>query len=300
MMQRLVKTDFDVSVFATLITPKNLMLKPDRYMFNYVSLRIIDVRPIRYVELINSNQSFKCPVMELKAVDIDDRFKISYARHVWDDSNVSLPSNEIITIYLLGSYALKSKELAQNGQIINILKFRTIINPNKDLAATSYNSNMKRSYSKKRRITEVDEQPLAIIVDSWNDLKCNFIFKNEQKIEETEKNDATSVESTNKFIEIYNSNPTIETSTQIKVESNSDTNICELTDMEWSPLISYSKRWLAPDDPKELNRSLYVMQPCIAKFESSSRTVKMSSIENNLNGNNMTAMVTPSTSITAL
>lgn len=41
----------------------------------------------------------------------------------------------------------------------------------------------------------------------------------------------------------------------------------------WIPLVSIGK-WQAPDDPRKLNKSLYIPQTCKPKFESTSRTVK--------------------------
>jgi len=44
---------------------------------------------------------------------------------------------------------------------------------------------------------------------------------------------------------------------------------------KWAPLLSFSSTFKAPDNPKELNQSLYIFQPCVPKFESASSTVKM-------------------------
>lgn len=43
----------------------------------------------------------------------------------------------------------------------------------------------------------------------------------------------------------------------------------------WVPLVSLSAKWRAPADLSELNKTLYIRQPSIPKYEGTSRTVKM-------------------------
>src|SRR5699024_9124067 len=110
--------------------------------------------------------------------------------------------------------------------------------------------------------------PFDVIVDSLEDMiavsedhKLNLPVKEEVPENAEQKVPSSQLPSKegDPFEELFNSSPRIGPSGE----------------PNWVPLVSYSSKWRAPDDPKELNKSLYVLQPCIPKFESASRTVKM-------------------------
>lgn len=267
-IDRYVRRDLDVSVFATMITPARLEIS-QTYPYNYLSLKILEQKSIRFVELNDSRtkRQFTCPILELIAVDIPDRFNIDYINGVFDEPEVNSVSATKLTVYLVGSYALKSKSLitmndkssANDGykseKIINILKFRT--------SHEKLPSPITRNLKKRKLIhgNRTPEYPFTIIVDSPDDLMENFIMKNEQIKSENNDNDDDDDEVIildDPFVDLYNN------------QNNND-------DDDWLPMVSYSEQWQPPKDPRELNRSLYIIQPCIPKFESSSRTVKMSS-----------------------
>ncbi|XP_027205082.2 uncharacterized protein LOC113798713 [Dermatophagoides pteronyssinus] len=282
-IDRYVRRDLDVSVFATLITPAQLKIS-QKYPYNYVSLKILEQKSIRFVELIDSKtkRQFTCPILELITIDIPDRFDIDYMNGVFDEPEVSSVSNTKLTVFLVGSYALKSKSLInsdsnklssssstnngcndnnENEKIINILRFRT--------SREKLPSPITRNLKKRKFIhgNRTPEYPFTIIVDSSDDLMENFIMKNEQM--KTDNNDDDDdddevIALDDPFIDLYNNNHQYD-------DNNNDDD-----DDDWLPMVSYSERWQPPKDPRELNRSLYIIQPCIPKFESSSRTVKMS------------------------
>lgn len=176
--------------------------------------------------------------------------------------------NKQLTVYLLGTYALKANEIAAKGQVVNIVKFRSTKSTQIDNALTV-------QPPKKRKLTlnpktPSEQFPFGIIVDALPDItavgedrKLSSLAKKELSDIDEEKqemhDDSAFVEITDHFEEMFQSSPYSE----LASKSN------------WVPLVSFSSSWRAPDDPTILNRSLHVIQPSIPKFESASRTVKM-------------------------
>ncbi|KAI7688914.1 hypothetical protein SSS_01761 [Sarcoptes scabiei] len=165
-LDRIVRKNIDVSVFSTLISPIRLDSN-SLYEFNYVSLKIIQIKPLRTLTLTPKcmqEQSLTCPVLELITTDVNDRFNIDYLKGVFDDPEISSISSTNLIVYLMGTYALKSKDLAHKGSMINIVKFRT----------TNRRDNNTKNI-KKRKFLEQKEYPFAIIVDSPADYIANSI-----------------------------------------------------------------------------------------------------------------------------
>lgn len=173
-----------------------------------------------------------------------------------------------MTVYLLGTYALKANEIAAKGQVVNIVKFRSTI-------STQIDNALAMQPPKKRKLmlnpkTSSEQFPFGIIVDALPDItavgedrKLNSTVKKEMldtdEEQQTVHDESNYVETADQFEEMFQSSPYSE----LASKSN------------WVPLVSFSSSWRAPDDPRELNRSLHVIQPSIPKFESASRTVKM-------------------------
>ena len=80
--------ELDVSVFAELISPLELSTG-NVYPNNYVSLKIIDRKPMRSLSLnIKSRQYNNIPVLELKAIDLNDRFELSHSKEIFDKPGI--------------------------------------------------------------------------------------------------------------------------------------------------------------------------------------------------------------------
>lgn len=136
-----------------------------------------------------------------------------------------------MTVYLLGTYALKSKNLINKNKIINLLRFRT-----------------SNEYVKKRR--PINNYSFSIIVDSNDDLEN--LSKSEMELPENANNSSNV---NDPFLEIYNDS-------------------LKRDDIIWIPAVIYSEKWLPPANIREINQSLYIMQPCWDIYESSSKTIK--------------------------
>ncbi|OTF71175.1 hypothetical protein BLA29_013557 [Euroglyphus maynei] len=72
-----------------MITPGQLKIS-EKYPNNYLSLQILEQKSIRFVELIEpkTRRQFTCPILELIAIDIPDRFNIDYMNGVFDGPDV--------------------------------------------------------------------------------------------------------------------------------------------------------------------------------------------------------------------
>lgn len=266
-----VLVDMDISVFVDMISPYDLN-KNSNYDKCYVSLKIIDIKPLRYVSLNRSKSENKIvlPLLEFVTTDFGDRFELEYAAGFYDDSAYRKAPNKQMTVSLLGTYATMSVELAQKGHIMNMYKFRTT----NDRMITLNNNDVEPPVKRKLLVDSenVDNDnnnyeenltcfPFSIIVDSDNDTMLNNNEETNNTIKDNiiEKTDDAELPERKIFEELYQCNPKI----GVACEPN------------WVPIVSYSKQWRRPNDPKELNKTLYVLQPCIPKFESASRTVKI-------------------------
>lgn len=76
--------DIDVSVFAEMITLPELS-SFSVYSTNYLALQIVDIKPLRVVELLHpqSKEKLSSPLLELTGVDIMDRFSLPHAREAF-------------------------------------------------------------------------------------------------------------------------------------------------------------------------------------------------------------------------
>lgn len=83
----LVKKNIDVSVFANFIAPNKLNVN-NYYEYHYISLKIVNMKPLRFVEMINTNgKNYHCPVLELTTVDNNERFTYDYLKEFFEIVN---------------------------------------------------------------------------------------------------------------------------------------------------------------------------------------------------------------------
>lgn len=177
-----------------------------------------------------------------------------------------LPAKHLI-VYLLGTYATKASELASKGQVVNIVKFRTTKQVTNSGAMQPPKKRKLNSSLSKGIPLECDNGehfPFSLIVDSLTDIIAVSNQKMELKEEDPDNEKQLIISSEHRcsdvsIEELFDNAPY----TGLACEPN------------WVPLVSFSEKWRAPEDPKELNRTLHVIQPSIPKFESASRTVKM-------------------------
>lgn len=179
-----------------------------------------------------------------------------------------LPAKHLI-VYLLGTYATKASELASIGQVVNIVKFRTTQQVTNSEAMQPPKKRKLNSPLSKGIPSEGDNGehfPFRLIVDSLTDIIAvsNQKMELKEELPDTEKQLMMPLSSEHRssdvsIEELFNNAPY----TGLACEPN------------WVPLVSFSEKWRAPEDPKDLNRTLHVIQPSIPKFESASRTVKM-------------------------
>ena len=81
--------EVNVSVFSEMISPPSLSAN-SVYSDNYISLKIVQIKPLRYVDLYDENsdnENTVYPLLELTTVDINDRFDISYTQGIFDDAS---------------------------------------------------------------------------------------------------------------------------------------------------------------------------------------------------------------------
>jgi len=86
---RSIMCDVDVSVFSELITPSDLTYG-NEYPSNYISMKIIDIKPLRYVQITHPDVQGKVtsPLLELRTLDLNDRFLLAYTKGVFDHSSI--------------------------------------------------------------------------------------------------------------------------------------------------------------------------------------------------------------------
>lgn len=167
-------------------------------------------------------------------------------------------------MYLLGTYALKANEMAVQGQVVNIVKFRSTKSSQIDTLA------VQPPKKRKLNLSSEHQYPFGIIVDALPDITSvgeDHKLSSKKELSDSEEMPQSEMreesvfvkENEDHFEEMFKSSPYSE------LASNSS----------WVPLVSFSTSWRAPADPRELNRSLHFIQPSIPKFESASRTVKM-------------------------
>lgn len=139
--------------------------------------------------------------------------------------------------------------------IINIYKFRTVLNTQSTVGG--------HNIRKRKLSTSLSISPdsFSIIVDSpARDSGSLWKEEFDQEIDSTIQDQISNSISDPECIDFH----------KWYTES------CNRFDSSlWVPLVSYSQKWRAPEDPKELSKSLYIQMPSIPKFESTSRTVKM-------------------------
>ena len=85
---RSILCNVDVSVFAEFIAPLDLV-NNNVYTNNYLALQIVDIKPLRYVNLgpADNDDKLSSPLLELKALDINDRFNLEHTRGMFDNSD---------------------------------------------------------------------------------------------------------------------------------------------------------------------------------------------------------------------
>ena len=85
---RSILRDVDVSVFAELITPVDLTYSKV-YTSSYLALQVVDIKPLRYVNIQHpdSGEKLSSPLLELNTLDINDRFSLKHTRGIFDDSS---------------------------------------------------------------------------------------------------------------------------------------------------------------------------------------------------------------------
>lgn len=257
--------DVNVSVFADLITPLELTYDfsyPDRYL----SLTICEIKPLRQVYLLHpeTKDRVSSPLLEMVTIDMDDRFLLDHTKGIFDNATSNHAPRKQLTVYLLGTYALKANEMAVQGQVVNIVKFRSTKSSQIDTLA------VQPPKKRKLNLSSEHQYPFGIIVDALPDITSvgeDHKLSSKKELSDSEEMPQSEMreesvfvkENEDHFEEMFKSSPYSE------LASNSS----------WVPLVSFSTSWRAPADPRELNRSLHFIQPSIPKFESASRTVKM-------------------------
>lgn len=89
-------TDVNVAVFAEMISPLRLTAN-NVYPDNYISLRVVEIKPIRYVDLSEDDEEEEeesedqkpllSPILELATVDLKERYELSYMNGIFEDAS---------------------------------------------------------------------------------------------------------------------------------------------------------------------------------------------------------------------
>lgn len=147
--------------------------------------------------------------------------------------------------------------MLSEGSVISIIMFRTTKVQASPVKKQTESAKKRKVSLAKKFSNESSSYPFQIIVDSPSDTDSKESIKKETGDEVTLES-VTDHNNNDLFVQQYIRTP--------RPSAASDT--------KWIPLVSISEKWLAPDDPKVLNKSLYIPQTCKPKFESTSRTVK--------------------------
>ena len=179
-----------------------------------------------------------------------------------------------LSVYLFGTYAKQAQELVRDDDVMGIVKFRTVsmLNNNDDKTTQMHNL-------RKRNSRNDDDNSLtysySIVVDSLSDME---MISSSLKV----IHDSSNVEGI-KIEQNHDKDIDLEVVSILKNDNlnelqslfNNTIRLDQQFEDKWAPFLSFCQNWRAPDDPKNLNQSLYIFQPCVPKFESASSTVKM-------------------------